>query len=453
MANKLKSDFSFGFELEGIYNTSMTSRDNVFDKLNEMLGGQGEMHYDGSINYKDNETSFEYASPVLKYTPSNIIKVLTCLDSLPKIGVRTNRSCGFHTHVSFDTMNVKDVLWFIFWLCATENYLTFKKLGRTNMFLRKYASFTVFEATAANIKGGYIDSAIKNICTNSKYRAFRVHPQGTLEWRGPRTFLNTPTHTRTLSFFKKLDKFINCFIESCKETSVTINGNIFTREEFERLSKPYIEMVTFKSCNKKSILEKMISNGDIINKMALKDLEKNKEDVIKALSYFNSSFGPSYTSKTLFNWLVKYDMTNYINKFFSVKTILSNSDKLYEKSRLFETLKQLSTYDNRKTKEVYDCVKQWHKDKKYKNAVKLYTNYILSIRNNPDPLLLVDCIRCGLFDTLDGDTKTEIVSSFIEYIKDDNYSKYNGFFTNYYANEELSKELLKHGYIEKELAF
>lgn len=49
--------------------------------------------------------------------------------------------------------------------------------------------------------------AIANELSEVKMRLIRNHPQGTLEWRGPRNFLNKPDIEVIKRFFMKLYKF------------------------------------------------------------------------------------------------------------------------------------------------------------------------------------------------------------------------------------------------------
>ena len=74
MNSLLKSDFKFGFELEGICaNSDIYDSNKLGEKFDEILG-DGNMHRDGSLNAtrKRGGFTFEYSSPVITYTPFNI---------------------------------------------------------------------------------------------------------------------------------------------------------------------------------------------------------------------------------------------------------------------------------------------------------------------------------------------------------------------------------------------
>lgn len=418
MVRKLKSDFTFGFELEGVVNTNVNTRDDLFTLLNENFGDCGDMHYDGSIRYNryNSETSFEYSSPIFNYTPSNIVKVLKCLDKLPTFGVSVNRSCGFHTHISFDGITQEDTVWFIFWLCASGKFENFRKLGRTNLYGARYAQFNFLDRIANNIKGyaksgaSYIrlESILYEICTNEKYRAIRIHPQGTIEWRGPRTFLNTPTHKKTLSFFKKLDEFIDCFIESMQVDSVTVDGTVFEKKDILSKCNTYLKSMTFRTITKTSLLEKIVNTPAILDKMKLKELDKNRDIIINALDRYYWST-TSFTSKTLFKWFTDNGLNKYKAKFFDSSMLLGDAENLYRNSQLLSTLKEFTNKSYALNEQIYEKLKEWHKAGLYSNTIGMYLNWILSREQSTDyPDLFVDVIKSGLIETMSTADKLRI---------------------------------------------
>ena len=229
MSNKrLLKDFSFGFELEGTFNHHEITSSNLKRKFDRMLGGEGSMHGDGSLRAECGYTTFEYASPVIQFTPSNIQKVIAFLDSLPSMYVKINRTCGFHTHISFKGITKQDAVWAMASMASDGSYEEFLKLGRTNLHRAPYAKPTFLrQAHECAVDGQYRKMA-RIIVDNEKYRSIRIHPQGTIEWRGPRTFLNTIKHSKNVAFFKKLTKFIIKINESLdKDYTSTISKNEF----------------------------------------------------------------------------------------------------------------------------------------------------------------------------------------------------------------------------------
>ena len=55
--------------------------------------------------------AFEYASPVIQFTPKNIQMVVKFFDALPSMYVKINRTCGLHTHISYKGINRQDISW------------------------------------------------------------------------------------------------------------------------------------------------------------------------------------------------------------------------------------------------------------------------------------------------------------------------------------------------------
>ena len=209
MSNKrLLNEFSFGFELEGTYNNHETNPSYLKDKFDAMLGGIGNMHGDGSIRCEYGYSPFEYASPVIKFTPKNIQKVVKFLDSLPRMFVSINRSCGFHTHISYRGINRQDVSWLMASMASDQSYRDFLKMGRTNFYKGPYARANFFGDAHMQLVRHNYGSFCNTIVTNEKYRSMRIHPQVTIEWRGPRTFLNVNKHSKNVAFMKKLTQFI-----------------------------------------------------------------------------------------------------------------------------------------------------------------------------------------------------------------------------------------------------
>ena len=172
----LKSSFSFGFELEAI---AASGTSNLEDKFNEFLGDNGDMHRDGSLRpgRERGGIPFEYSSPVLQYTPANISKAINFLSNLKTWDVYTNRSCGFHTHISFTDITKKDVMWFMLYLCGTGKIHEFDKLGRTLLYNRTYASPRFLERVESYLKNMNLVDALTVVATNEKYRSIRLHPQ------------------------------------------------------------------------------------------------------------------------------------------------------------------------------------------------------------------------------------------------------------------------------------
>ena len=347
MVKMLKSSFSFGFELEAI---AASGTSNLEERFNDFLGDFGDMHRDGSLRPGRDRGGipFEYSSPVFQYTPANISKVIKFLSNLKDWDVYTNRSCGFHTHISFNGITKKDVMWFMLYLCGTGKIHEFDKLGRTLLYNRTYASPRFLERVESYLKNMNLVDALTVVATNEKYRSIRLHPQGTVEWRGPRTFLNTPSRKKTKTFFEKLDKMINYFVESVNAKSFEVQGYTstysLTREMFENACikcRNYYSTNFKKNTSGRTLFEICSNTPEILEKIPYKGLVKAKEQLMDILQN-NGSVGyyKGYKSKALLKFVVEnWEENSLVNKIccmFDSDTVIANADLLYSKSKLYE---------------------------------------------------------------------------------------------------------------------
>lgn len=261
----LTSEFTFGFELEAIlgYDTDMyyscdadshgESREtynNINDyidglllkgvnsKMAKTLMGQSHTHADASLIADDDNGSdipFEYSSPIIPCTPNWFGNVIKTLEYLKEEGVYTNKSCGFHTHIRFGNMNERDVIWIYCNLANDYNFLqTIYELNGNKLFSNEYANYDSIIALGDAISDKNYLRILKYLNTE-KYRAIRIHPQGTLEWRGPRGCLE-----HDLKYIRNFFKLLYSFIKKVREymDSDTLTGtNITKKEFFENLKK------------------------------------------------------------------------------------------------------------------------------------------------------------------------------------------------------------------------
>lgn len=460
MKSLLKSDFTIGFELEGVCDSiNYYDRDILGSKFDEILGCGGNMHRDGSLRLnKNNEGfTFEYSSPVISYTPYNINKVVTFLDSLPTYGVSTNRSCGFHTHISFNNISKDDALWFIFYLCASGKIHEFDKLGRTLLYNRSYASNKFIENIIRNIKDNHISNALCYLVSNEKYRSFRIHPQGTIEWRGPRTFLNTPSHKKTMTFFKKLDSLIKYFIESVELNSVDVtqNGTTITYTKSEIINKINNSSYYCFSFNgktkKRTFKEACLNNTSLLDKLTEKDIEKNREDIISILTSLNSyGCGNNFKSKKLFKFILsliddtehgftKETLMNMLNKLFKKEFINKNISELYSKSLLSTYISVcLKNNDDSAIDLLIKCIA----DNKYRNSVVISLRKTFSSSDVNDEYkicMTTYLVKNGLLNICDNEQK-EFFMNILTTAKDKlTYIMRNGY---NYSSERLYKTLI-----------
>lgn len=304
------NNFTFGFELEGGFDRTCTESSSVRTLLDEMLGVDGNMHGDGSLHFNNPYQPFEYSSGVLALTPSNLNRMLKCLDSLPANHILVNRSCGFHVHFSYNGVTKLDATWAVFALIVSGNFRKFLKLGRTNLFKEQWAATKYAKDSQTCFERGDYQRAINEIILNEKYRCFHIHPQGTIEWRGPRTFLNVNKHSKNISFIKKLYEFA---IELNKMAHLTeING--YTKSQFIIDSERNLNRLSFRTRDKLNVesLSKLFNkiggdNKNIINNLPLKffvnlknnwDSLKNNRDTYQENKLFEQMhtfiFGDNY---------------------------------------------------------------------------------------------------------------------------------------------------------------
>lgn len=261
MAKPLMSDFKFGFELEGfilVRNIDEAERDELHragryqstdrfmrSKVRNYMNGfwpkSAMPHGDGSLNSgklskKGRVVSFEWPSPVLDMTPNNITKCIDALSGLRRIGVYTNKSCGLHVHMSFPTLDEEKAVWLMCQLALDveqqERIFAMRKkgwfrFGKYDFTNSNYAPKEFLATLAKEIRNeSYYN--VRDMMNNTKYRVLRIHPQGTLEWRGPRGFLDDCRRDEIRQFFMLLWGFADWMRN--KLASTEING--ISREHF-----------------------------------------------------------------------------------------------------------------------------------------------------------------------------------------------------------------------------
>ena len=324
---KLQSDFRFGFEFEGFahldsfmgdisyydYNKDDWNDldcnglydddyDTFYDNVNSFINGQlhvttGRTHYDGSLkNYSRGYQSFEYSSPVFKYNIRNIKRIKDFFSNMYRYGFGVNGTCGFHTHISFNKINEQDAVWMLCQIANNKSYIDefcYMNIGNDtiNFYSDRYANKDFLYEIHEALKTNDIEKIIQNI-NDEKYRVIRIHPQGTLEWRGPRDFLDRNNGIE--AFCLKLTKIMSILSEVMHQTH--LNG--LTKEEFfneiyknrktchvEGHTLPFSSK-TVKRLGKVGLVDKfgkdyMKYNPDIVAKRLVKSVIKNPEILVK----------------------------------------------------------------------------------------------------------------------------------------------------------------------------
>lgn len=247
----LLSDFKFGFELECCIQAG--KKDKALSGLTALFGSKSLFGSDGSIRREHpDDITLEMKSEVYQMLPTNMNKVIQGLSKLNDIGVYTNNSCGFHVHLSFPNYSREDAAWIILNIAANEEFKTkILKFNSIQFFDKKFAKADFLKI----IKNILIDidelrtkekdtkeafNKLNELLNSSKYRTFRIHPQGTIEWRGPRDFLNKPNLQEIKDFFQLFIDFIN-FIREILDKNKISNYN-FTKDDLNLIELENISM-------------------------------------------------------------------------------------------------------------------------------------------------------------------------------------------------------------------
>ena len=283
---------------------------------------------DGSLsasgtNSTGHAWTFEWGSPIINFNPKNVDKIYKFLTGLKDIGVYTNDSCGFHTHISFEDMTRDDAKWILFCIANDEtllNEVTYLNVPgeKSVQFFGHYADDKWFRQLKAH--GNLKDWSFRSD-TNDKYLQMRMHPgAGTLEWRGPRNFINDGEKPQMIKeYLMKLWKLIlkigklvdekeyNGYKKSDVLAKMVVTGQFNTTAE--RLSsmnadklyhlildKP-ITMVSLKPSKLKAVLEKygsriINSSMNSINfKTAWSKMSIQNKEIVVKWSFESGNFG------------------------------------------------------------------------------------------------------------------------------------------------------------------
>lgn len=276
LQEKLKiSDFTFGFEMEAVLNDTGEETDTSakmvkvdkevtlmrIKKLEPLLGlvarFGGSYMRDGSIKaFSPKHTPFEYVSGVNKFTDQNLLAFTKSMMEMKKKGVYTNSSCGFHIHFGFPDTTRKQLLWiktvYLYDQIAQDNFEYFQSTqGAIPFWSQKYANpgnKKVLKAQLTELiklyrKDPYspaFQTRIHRFFSQSyftgKYTVLGIHEKyRTLEWRGPRGFLETGQVRDIILFVRTLRKFVK-WLSSAEDTNQIVLGSkrglYITRDEF-----------------------------------------------------------------------------------------------------------------------------------------------------------------------------------------------------------------------------
>lgn len=212
--------------------------------------GDGRMEcpycYNGKVDME--EHTYEWKSPIFNFNMENIQHVIKFLYScLEKSYLRTNDSCGFHVHVGLPDKLLlnENRLWILIKLALKDNGNFVKKffIYKTNNYDiyftdSTYADTNIIQNIQRKIKNVNtiedIYLIMKNAYSDEKFTVLGQHPQGTLEWRGPRGFLDTGDTKIIKGFFlNMLYPLIKFFNDAMEETSLVINDVSISKKDFD----------------------------------------------------------------------------------------------------------------------------------------------------------------------------------------------------------------------------
>lgn len=357
----LSTDFSIGFELEGVctrdgfnygdlpsYHSRREPRGVVkelFDDLNKELGfDKGKIESDSSLHPSDDKGgwTFEYGSPVIKFNPSNINKIYNFLKKLPSLQVYTNESCGFHTHMSFEGIDKKNAAWAMCCIAIDDTMLDELKELKTSKeaipFVTSWSDIKLFiriknelsDLRTISDKNTIYKELSRLLGSDDKYNLVRVHPAGTLEWRGPRNFLNGGNVDVIHEYILKVYKIIVKMAKILNSQTWSGNGIDIDRKEFEK----YVQVTdTFNSPEQKrldnktrNMVERIKDNPMILGSLSFQRINNmfNNDNNLKRFIVNNYRYDSVSNvlyklNPEIFNFIIKrvfddnYDFISYIS--------------------------------------------------------------------------------------------------------------------------------------------
>src|ERR1700691_3914593 len=223
-------EFTFDFEDQCFMKDEDIDNDNLFDSLPIKF----EITDDESLKSTSRiKKGVELVSEVLTLNPSNIIKSKQCIIQLLKQGCFTNNTCGFHVHYSYNGMDYNEICWLLIVLSTNDEYRKlFSEFKDINFINHDFASDEFLDEILKIITDTKVNitSPLMILLNNSKHRLLRIHPSGTLEWRGPRNFMNSKNFGIISNFFVRLYKVAGLIDRITKIKSVKVHNQVITKD-------------------------------------------------------------------------------------------------------------------------------------------------------------------------------------------------------------------------------
>lgn len=284
LEKKLTTDFTMGFELEAVWYADTDDGYDDFENYQDSIEAffdscdlsGGDLHGDGSVNGYGDGAPFEWASPVLPVNMTSINKIINMYKKGLNEVFTVNDSCGLHHHISFPNMSAEEMVWI---MC---------KLALDTNMREKITHFKDYDFVTTWSKDSYLDrlkDAVLNdnyndiikICRTDKYSLVNVHSHNTLEWRGPRSFLDTGREQalkNVVEFYKLFWSFIKWMTDVLDENEI----NNISKDNFIQSIKTAMRaegMNDINSFKMTSGKEKGIMSEETLNKL----LKKTMNDI------------------------------------------------------------------------------------------------------------------------------------------------------------------------------
>lgn len=284
LEKKLTTDFTMGFELEAVWYADTDDGYDDFENYQDSIEAffdscdlsGGDLHGDGSVNGYGDGAPFEWASPVLPVNMTSINKIINMYKKGLNEVFTVNDSCGLHHHISFPNMSAEEMVWI---MC---------KLALDTNMREKITHFKDYDFVTTWSKDSYLDrlkdavlndnyNDIVKICRTDKYSLVNVHSHNTLEWRGPRSFLDTSREKalkNVVEFYKLFWSFIKWMTDVLDENEI----NNISKDNFIQSIKTAMRaegMNDINSFKMTSGKEKGIMSEETLNKL----LKKTMNDI------------------------------------------------------------------------------------------------------------------------------------------------------------------------------
>lgn len=258
--------------------------------------------YDGSLGV----CGFEWPSPTMKFTPEAIHSCISFLKNLKKEDIYVDETCGFHVHLAYPNITEQDAIWIVCNLAMdTEFQKEIIALETDDYyfdFVGYYANPDYLDYIRYAINDGDF-AKLSSMLDNTKYRLLRIHPQGTLEWRGPRDFISYDNTIKP--FFTKLYQFVSWISHVMDKKTI---GD-YTKENFLSMINPSVKFGK-PSVNMIYTMERLWNNPRLIQKMG----SMTYQSIIKLADSIVPIDGMNYSGYSIFykavsDCVIKHNLT------------------------------------------------------------------------------------------------------------------------------------------------